>query len=70
MEHLYIVIWRLNDTAKWRPEPDGVFESRRLADNLLEIKASQGSSMQYAIVEGPIVSAEAMAEAESKLGAF
>ena len=69
-ESIFIVIWRTGKTAKWQPASDGVLESRRLAENYIELKKAVGNRLDFAIVEGPIVSPELMAEAELALGKF
>ena len=69
MEHLNIVIYRL-DGGKWRPEPYGVCEDRRMAEKMIEVAKHKGETFEFAIVKGLIVSPETMAEAESRLGKF
>ena len=68
-DRLYIVIWQ--DSRKiWHAEAQGVFAERRMAENLIECKKSVGETYKFAIVEGPIVSPEAMAKVEARLGKF
>jgi hypothetical protein len=69
MKHLYIVIYRCGG-GKWKPEPHGVCEDRAMAGKMIEVAKHKGETFEFAIVEGPIVSAETMAEAEARLGAF
>lgn len=69
MEKLFVVIWKLGN-GKWKPLADGVCEERSHAELLIKAEQIKGSEMQYSIVEGPIVSAESMAEAEARLGPF
>ncbi len=70
MDHLFIVVHRVGGKGPWRT--DEVFEEKRLAENFKEIKELLDTEPKnlYAIVEGPIVSPETMAEAEARLGAF
>lgn len=69
-EHLYIVIWRMSPTSTWKPLSDGVFENRSNAELVVKAEKVKGSSMEYAIVEGPIISPESMEQVEKRLGAF
>ena len=66
---IYIVLWR-DSQGLWRPESDGVFTERRLAENLIECRKAAGQPWEFAIVEGPITSPQKMAEAEASLGPF
>ena len=68
-EHLYIVVYRFPGEP-WKEKANGVFTSRRLAENLIECSKATGFSAEMAIVDGPIYSPETMAEAEARLGAF
>lgn len=70
MEHLYIVVYKSGDSAPWRGLHEGEFYERRLAENFIECKRAQGYNWRFAIVDGPIVSPEGMAEAEARLGKF
>ena len=66
-DNLFVVIWRL------APEPwrlAKVFDSRERAEFYLGLIKIDSASFEYAIVDGPIVNQEQMAEAEAKLGAF
>jgi hypothetical protein len=69
MEHLYIVLWRGSDGI-WKAESRGVFHERRIADNFIECAKAAGEQWDFAVVEGPIVSPESMAEIEARLGTF
>ena len=69
MEHLFIVIYRL-EGGKWRPEPYGVCEDRGMAEKMIEVAKHKGETFEFSIVEGTIVSPETMAEAEARLGVF
>lgn len=71
-EHLYIVIWRskIQECRAWRAESEAVFTERRLAENFIECKLAASNQWEFAIVEGPIVNPDQMAEAEARLGAF
>lgn len=69
METLYIVIYRQKD-GPWKSQDNGVFTERRLADNFAECLNTQFETIEHVVVEGPIVSPDAMAEAEARLGAF
>lgn len=68
MDHIYIVLWKSGGI--WRPQSQGVFEERRLAENLIECLKAAGEKYEFAVVEGPIVSPESMAAAEARLGQF
>ena len=68
MEKLFIVVWFGN--GFWHEQCGGVFTERRLAENLIECKRANGEKYPFAIVEGPIVNPETMAEVEKRLGAF
>lgn len=69
MGHLFIVVYRL-EGGKWKPEPYGACEDRRMAEKIIEVAKHKGETFEFAIVEGAIVSPETMAEAEARLGAF
>ena len=69
MERLYIVVYR-HKGERWQEKVNGVFNERRLAENFIECSKSTGFGGEMAIVEGPIISPETMAEAEARLGAF
>ena len=69
MEHLFIVIYRY-EGGKWKPEPHGACEDRRMAEKMIEVAKHKGETFEFSIVEGPIVSPETMAEAEKRLGKF
>jgi hypothetical protein len=69
-QKLYIIVYRGTPKSKWEERVGCVFEDRRLAENMLEIKRSQDTYGQYVIVEGPITSPETMAAAEARLGKF
>ena len=70
MEHLFIVIYR-REGGKWKPEPYGVCEDRRMAEKMIEVAKHKGETFEFAIIEGwLIVSPETMAEAEKRLGKF
>ena len=34
-DHLYVILWRTSDTAKWKPLSDGVLSSRDEVDIVL-----------------------------------
>jgi hypothetical protein len=68
-DNLYIVIWRAGEGKPWQAAYEGVHSSRRLADNHMELQKVQKTGLEYAIVEGPIVSPAQMAEAEATVGA-
>ena len=70
MEALYIVIYRYSSTERWQPKDQGVFEDRKIAEGFRDALQFINPHAQYAIVEGPIVSPETMAEAEARLGKF
>ena len=69
MNKLYIVVCKAGNRP-WMPAPDGVFESRFLAENYIEHRGTFMPSFRYAIVEGPITNPESLAAQEAKLGAF
>ncbi len=68
-EHLYIVVYR-NPREPWQAKTNGIFTERRLAENFIECSKATGFAAEMAIVDGPIVSPETMAEAEARLGKF
>ena len=68
METLYIVVYRASEKDPWQEKTGGVFTDRRLAENFVEILRAQRFGPLLAIVEGPIVCPEDMAEAEARLG--
>lgn len=71
MDSLFIVVYRDGQTSRWKAMHEGEFTERRMAENFIECKRATGwGSFRFAIVEGPIVSQESMAEAEARLGAF
>lgn len=70
METIYIVLYRVVSSSKWKAINEGEFSERRLAENLIECKRAAGYTWDFAIVEGPIVSQETMAQAEARLGEF
>jgi hypothetical protein len=55
---LYIVVYRC-DYGKWTPVSEGVLESERLAKNFIELKLANGSSLDWAIVEGRVLNSGA-----------
>lgn len=67
-EHLYIVLWRVDATCKW--DLERVVYSAQDRDTIIAAAKIRHPEFEYAWVEGPICSPEAMAEAEAKLGAF
>lgn len=68
---LYIVVYRSGPNSRWQAISEGEMPERRMAENLIECKKASGwKNFQFAIVEGPIFSPDAMAEAEAKLEAF
>lgn len=69
-EILYIVIWKPTETDHWQEKTNGVFHDKRLAENFVEILKAQKFAQFIGIVEGPITSPGAMAEAEAALGKF
>ena len=70
METLYIVICRSGKRGNWSAVCEGLFDCFRLAENLVECKKAAGSTLDYAIVEGPITNPKQMAALESELAAF
>lgn len=68
-EHLFIVIYRHGE-AQWEGKTNGVFGSRRLAENFVECAKASGFSGELAIVEGTILTAETEEEATARLGKF
>lgn len=70
MEHLYIIIWRSSAKSQWHPLLHGVFDNRADAELVVKAEHAMRSSLEYAIVEGPIVSPESMEAAEARLGTF
>ena len=69
MEHLFIVVYRTAG-GKWKPEPYGVCEDRKMAEKMIEVAVHKGETFEFAIVEGSIVNPAQMAEAEAALGKF
>ena len=69
-QKLCIVVYRYTANDPWREKSSGVFEDKRLAENMVEILVAQKFAKFIAIVEGPITSPEAMEAAEAKLGDF
>jgi hypothetical protein len=67
-EHLYILLWRVNDTCKWTVE--WIAENAKECAVILTAAKIKHPDFQYAWVEGPICSQESMAEAELRLGRF
>jgi hypothetical protein len=65
MEHLFIVLCRASSQYRWMPSPDGVFESRNLAEQHIERANANFRSMEFAVVEGPITNPGEMAEAQA-----
>lgn len=57
-DHLYIVLWRVNETCT------------RDRNIIIEAAKIRHPDFQYAWVEGPICTLESMAEAELRLGSF
>lgn len=71
MKHLYIVVWRMSPTSTWKPLADGVFECRSNAELVVKAEQVKGSTMEYAIVEGPIISPETdIKRSDRELGPF
>lgn len=69
VEHLYIVVWKVED-GPWMAN-DVIYDTREDAEKAVEKeKRTFGGSISWAIVDGPIVSPETMAEAERRLGTF
>ncbi len=68
-EHLFIVLYRAR-TGKWNPLAGGVVDTRSDAETLIRAEQIKGSTLEYAIVEGPVVSPETMEQAAARLGEF
>ena len=45
MEHLFIVIYRC-EGGKWKPEPYGVCEDRRMAEKMIEVAKHKGRNFR------------------------
>jgi hypothetical protein len=58
MEHLFIVVYKHMEGARWKALNDGEFTKRRLAENMIEICQAQGSTWEFGIVDGPVVTPE------------
>jgi hypothetical protein len=67
-DHLYIVLWRVNETCKW--DVERIVYSTRDRNIIIEAAKIRHPDFQYAWVEGPICTLESMAEAELRLGSF
>jgi hypothetical protein len=61
---VFIVIWRTQSNSTWYAEGKGVFSERRLAENYIECAKAVGSTLNYAIVEGPLTNPAQLAQAE------
>lgn len=68
MEHLYIVLWRVNDTLRW--DLQGIAGNPRDRDIIIAAGKIKNPTFQFAYVEGPITNPAEMAEQEAVLGAF
>jgi hypothetical protein len=66
-ERVFIVIVKFGDKGVWLPQAEGVFTSRRLAENLVECKRAAGCSGEFAIVAGPLTNPAQMDAAEASL---
>ena len=69
METLYIVVCR-GTKGPWMPAPEGVLTELRLAENYIELKKLTGTSLEYAIVTGPITNPVEMAAQELLMATF
>ena len=68
MEHLYIVLWRVNDTCRW--DFQGIAYNPGERDTIIAAGKIKHPTFQFAYVEGPITNPAEMAEQEARLGAF
>ncbi len=69
-DHLYIVLWRGNDTSKWSVELGGIVDNAADRDIIIAAAKIRNPDFKFAWVEGPIFSPEAMAECEAAMEAF
>ena len=58
MEHLYIVVYRLSRTDRWKPKIDGAFDSRGLAEGFRAALADINPSFEHIVMEAVMVSPE------------